>query len=125
MPSKRVIVLERLTTRETAWGDQAPQFWSYVFWADVPAGRQSFYANPTLESAVKNIASADLTALQNGSVVEKLDVLQVDKGTTIGQLQTLLETKWTAYQTQITNYNPWNRYGTFWDGASWTAGGAT
>ena len=123
MASKRVIVLERLSTKETQYGSDTPQFWSYALWADVPAARQSFYANATATSAVRNIAPADLLAIQNGSVVEKVATLQVPKGATIGQLQTALETIWSAYQTEVTNFNPWNRYGTFWDGASWTAGG--
>jgi len=123
MASKRVIVLERLLNREVNMGDQAPQLWSYVLWVDVPAARQSFWANTGATSAVRNIASSDLLAIQNGSVVERVGVLEVDKGATLGQLQTQLQITWTAYQTEITNYNPWNRYGTFWDGASWTAGG--
>jgi len=28
-----------------------------------------------------------------------------------------------ARQSAITNFNQWNRYGSFYDGASWTAGG--
>ena len=93
-----------------------------MFWADVPVARASFYANVGFTSAVKGIASGDLTAIQAGTVVEKLDTLQVDKGTTIPQLQTILEAKWNDYQTMVTAFNPWNRYGTYWDG-TWHASG--
>ncbi len=124
MPSKRVIVLERQLKQEDQRGNQSPQFWEYVLWADVPATRQTFYANPTATSAVRGIAAGDLTAIQNGSVVESRRILQVDKGTTIAQLQTTLELEWTQYQSFVSTFNPWNRYGTFWDGTSWTAGGA-
>ncbi len=122
MPSKRVIVLERLVSKEDTFGNQSPQYWSYVFWADVPVSRASHYANAGLTSLVRDIAAGDLAALQAGTIVEKLGTLQVDKGTTIPQLQTILETKWTDYQTVITNFNPWNRYGTYWDG-TWHASG--
>ncbi len=123
MPSKRVIVLERHVDQERAWGDQSPQFWSYVLWADVPASRQTFYAKPGFVSAVQGISAADLTALQNGSVVERQRILSVDKGTTNAQLMTKLELEWTQFQSQVNAFNPWNRYGTFWDGTTWTAGG--
>ena len=124
MPSKRVIVLERQIDQENQWGNQSPQFWDYVLWADVPASRQTFYADPTATSAVRGIAPADLTAIQNGSVVERRRTLQVDKGTTQAQLMTKLELEWAQFQSAVNAYNPWTRYGTFWDGTSWTAGGA-
>ena len=123
MPSKRVIVLERLVSKEDTFGNQSPQYWSYVFWADVPASRASFYANAGFASVVRDVGAGDLAALQAGTVVEKLDIIQVDKGATIPQLQTILESKWTDYQTSVTNFNPWNRYGTYWDG-TWHASGA-
>ena len=122
MPSKRVIVLERLGSKETVYGNQSPQYWSYVFWADVPVARASFYANAGLTSAVKDVAAGDLAALQAGTIVEKLDTIEVDKGATIPQLQTILEAKWTDYQAMVTNFNPWTRYGTYWDG-TWHASG--
>lgn len=125
MPSKRIIVLDRQLNREITWGNQTPQFWAYALWADVPVGRQNFYANAAFQSAVKTISAPDLTALQNGSVVERISVLSVEKGTSIPQLQATLQSIWADFQTEITGYNPWNRYGTFWDGATWTAGGAT
>ena len=126
MPSKRVIVLDRLTTQEVQFGNQSPQFWRYALWADVPVGRQAFYADPTKTSAFKSASAAETTALQNGSVVESVRTLQVDKGSTGLQLQAALQAEWTAYQNEITAFNPWNRYGMFWagDGSSWTAGGA-
>ena len=125
MPSKRVIVLERLVSQEAAFGNQAPQCWSYVFWADVPAARATFYANVGFTSAVRDVSAPDLAALQAGTVVESLRTLKVDKSSTLGQLQTQLENEWVVYQAEVTAFNPWNRYGTFWNGTSWTAGGAT
>ena len=125
MASKRIIVLDRLRNKENQIGDQSPQCWNVAFWADVPAARQSFYADATLTSAVRNINASDLTAIQNGSVTEMVMVVQVDKGSTLSQMQIILQDLWTAYQAKITAYNPWIRYGTFWDGTSWTAGGVS
>lgn len=123
MPSKRIIVLDRQRRQEDNIGDQAPQIWKIAFWADVPATRQSFYADTSFVSAFRTISTPDLAALQNGSVAETTIVIRVDKGSTIAQLQLILQDRWTAYQATVNALNPWNRYGTSWDGATWTAGG--
>lgn len=117
MPRLRVIVLDR------PYAD----VYRYVMWADVPAARQPFYARASAVSAWKDATGADNTALQNGSVVEKLDELKVPSGSTIGQAQAFLEARWTDYQAKVTAYNPWNRYGTTLsaDGTTWTNGGVS
>jgi hypothetical protein len=115
MARLRVIVLDR----------PAPDVYRYVFWADVPAARQAFYANPTAVSAWKDALAADLTALRNGSVVEKVDSLKVPAGSTLAQAQAFLAARHADYQAQVTAYNPWVRYGTTYDGASWTNGGVS
>src|SRR3990167_11266269 len=65
-----------------------PNVYRYVFWADVPSARQPFYAalaGPTAVSAWKDALAADNTALQNGSVVEKMDTIQVPSHATLAQ----------------------------------------
>ena len=123
MPSMRIIVLDRQVTQEQNLGNEAPQIWRYALWADVPVARQPFYANPTATSAFKDIVAGDLTAIRDGSVTESVRIQYVPAGTGLAAVQSILQAKWTAYQAEVTTYNPWNRYGTFWDGASWTAGG--
>ena len=105
-----------------------PNVYRYVFWADVPSARQPFYAalaGPTAVSAWKDALAADNTALQNGSVVEKVDTIQVPSHATLAQIRVFLQDKWAEYQAAITARNPWQRYGTTWDGTTWTAGGVS
>jgi hypothetical protein len=118
MPRLNIIILER--DREN------PRLYTYALWADVPATRQPFYAlawGPTRVSAWKDALAADNTALQNGSVVEDVQTLQVPVGATLAQIQGFLQDRWTAYQTDITTTNPWQRYGTTWNGTTWVNGG--
>lgn len=42
-------------------------------------------------------------------------------GTTVPQIQAALVAEFNAYQARITAANPWQRYGTSYDGTSWTA----
>ena len=123
MPDKRIIVLDRLLDAETHEGEGMPQQVRVVFWADVPTTRQPFYANATVLSAWKDASAADLTALQTGQVVERTETLRIPKSATMAHIQSALQRRWQDYQTQINTYNPWNRYGTFWDGSTWIIGG--
>lgn len=116
MPSKRIVILDRPDRLD-------PNTVRYVLWADVPVARQPFYANPAATSAWKDAAASDITALQTGAMVERLDSLQAPPGATVAQIQAFLQARWTDYQNAITNINLWQRYGTFWDGTTWTPGG--
>jgi len=97
----------------------------YLLWADVPAARQPFYANASATSAWTDATAGDLAALQNGSVVERQGELRVPSGSTLAQVQAFLQARWSEFQNQVTNDNPWVRYGTTWDGTTWTAGGVS
>ncbi len=111
MARLRIIILER---------DAGSNTFSYVAWADVPAARQNFYAQPPgTVSAWKGALPADNDALVNGSVVEKFATQRVPAGSNIAQIEAFLEQRWTDWQTEITNANPWQRYGSTWDGATW------
>jgi hypothetical protein len=117
MASKRIIILDKLESART-------QF-RVVLWADVPAARQAFYANPQAVSAWKDALPADVSAIQSGAVAERVIIYSVDGSPTIAAIQSQLETAWTAYQAEITARNPWNRYGSNWDGVTWTLAGAS
>lgn len=92
----------------------------YAMWADVPAARQTRYADPTLTSQVTGITAAELTALRNGTVVEKVEEARFGT-TTVANVQALLITRYNTYQAEIAADNRWQRYGTNWDGTSWAA----
>lgn len=93
------------------------------FWADVPAARQPFYANPTATSQYKEATAGELSALQSGAVVEKVQKFNFAAGTPIATIQSTLISAFNQYQDFINGYNEWNRYGTSWDGSTWSAGG--
>jgi hypothetical protein len=91
----------------------------YVLWAAVPTARQSFYANPAFVTTVKDATTAEVAALQSGAVVELQQVGNYVAGTPIASIQADLINKFNAFQAQITATNPWQFYGTSWDGTAW------
>jgi len=113
MPRLRIIILQR--TREDA------DTINYVMWADVPTARQAHYADPTntRKSAWPDALPADNTNLQNGSVHEKVDTQRNPNGTGMAAVQVQLQQNWQDFQTEVTNFNPWQRYGSTWDGVAW------
>ena len=113
MPRLNIVVLDRLV----------PGAWAYILWADVPAARQAFYASAGAKSAWRGALASDLVALQNGSVTEASGLI-LTPGFTTPQLQAELQARWGDFQAQINATNPWNFYGTTWDGVTWTVAGA-
>lgn len=100
-----------------------PNRYRYLFWADVPTARQPFFARAGAVSTWKDAIAADNTALQNGSVVERVDTIDVPQSATVAQIQTFLETRWVDFQNTVTNINLWTQYGRTWNGTTWVAGG--
>lgn len=123
MPAKRVIILDRLLDAERHTGEGTSQQWRYVLWADVPVARRPFYANPMAISAWKDASPADLTAIQTGIVTEHVGTLFVPPSAIPTDVRAALQTEWQTFQDQVNMVNPWIRYGTFWNGTTWTAGG--
>ena len=96
-----------------------------VLWADVPVARRPFYADASLKSAWTGAVAAEIIALTTGAVVERVIELAVSDGATVAQIQAELISRRTLFQAEVTARNPWLRYGTRYDGTTWTAGGAT
>lgn len=113
--ARKIILLERLSDA----GD--PLTFRYVYWADVPAARQALAAKPAFVSAVLDATAAEKTALQSGAVAEVVRTSAWPAGATIATIQADLIAGFTAYQAQVSAYNPWLRYGTSWDGTTWTS----
>lgn len=112
--AKKIIVLEHLS-----W----PSDLNYriVFWLDVPAARQSLYANPAATSAFKNATTQELAALTSGAVVEQVISVFYPAGTALSPTITNdLAARWNAAQATLNAQNPYDRYGTSWDGTTWT-----
>jgi hypothetical protein len=117
MPRLRIIVLDQLP--------QPGSVYRVALWADVPAGRQSFYASPTRVSAWTAALAADNTALQNGSVTERVEVYNAAPGKNLAAIKLDLQSLWTTFQAAITAFNPWSHFSTTWDGTTWVDAGAT
>lgn len=118
MARLRIIVLNQLN-------GAARTGFNVVLWADAPAARQAFYANADAKSAWKDATALDLTDIRSGSVVEKVIAYEPDGAKTQAVMRGELEAIWQIFQTEVTARNPWVRYGSTWDGTSWTAGGVS
>lgn len=110
MPAKRAILLERTTP--------GASHYRYVLWADVPAANQIAYRNPAATSAFGNATPAELQAIRDGLVVERVGNYKHDSAA-IGTIQTWLEGQWTSFQADITAQSLWTDFGRYWDGAAW------
>src|SRR5262245_24438011 len=101
----RIIILKR--TRDDA------DTIEYIMWANFPSGRESHYKDPatppTRVSAWDKATVADNTELQEGRVYELVTTQRSPTGTGMAALQTILQQNWTAFQNEVTNFNPWQR----------------
>jgi hypothetical protein len=116
--ARKIIILEKLNDSPDV------NHYRYALWASVPVARQSFYADPNIVSAVIGAnapTNTEATALTNGSVVETVQDGSWPVATPIVQIQTDLTTAFNTYQALINATNPWVRYGTSFDGTTWTA----
>lgn len=110
MPAKRVIIGNR-----TATGG-----YNYVLWADVPAGNQIAYRDPNKRACHANATPAELQAIRDGLVAEKIGTYS-SPNDSLATMQTNLQSFWTAFQAEVTAEALWTEYGRFWDGTSWIA----
>ena len=113
--AKRVIVLEK----------QGPGQFRVAYWLAVPASRQPFYANPAATSQWKDASGAEVAQLQSGEVREVVETYSSEGAPTLSLVQAAFEERWTNLQAETTVYNPWLRYGSYWDGTTWTVGGVS
>jgi len=114
--AKKIIILERL--------DEPSDYnFNVLFWLDVPAERQRFFANPAATSAYKDATPEEIAAIQNGQIKEVVQKCSYLAGTTIAAIIADLQAKYSANQAALNSHNPWVRYGTYWDGSSWTQQG--
>ena len=111
---RKIIIQERIN-------EPSDFSFKYVFWATVPTARQTYYADASKTSVVKDITASELTSLRNGEFLEKVETANYVTGTPIATVQADLITKFNIYQTQVTAANPWKYYGTSWDSVTgWT-----
>lgn len=119
--------MRRIIILETEPRDNAGLHVRYALWATVPAARQPFWQarqGATFTSAVQDgsVTAAETTALQSGAVLERVVESEWPPGTTVAQAQTFLQSAASAWQSFVNSYNPWARYGSFFDDSTntWT-----
>lgn len=111
MPAKRIIICDKTSAGA----------YRYVLWADVPAGNQTAYRSPTKASAYENITAAELQAIRDGLVAERVGSYS-SPGESVTAMQTNLQSFWTAFQSEITAETLWAEYGRFWSNVpAWNA----
>lgn len=110
--AKRVIILDSVGT-----------LYHVVLWADVPVARQPFYAAQGARSQWNGASQAEHDAIASGAVAERVIEFNLFSGEGLAAVRARLQATWQAYQDEIAVHNSWARYGTFWDGTTWTAGG--
>lgn len=111
--ARKIIVLERVNI-------PSDFSFKYVFWLSVPAARQTYNANATASSVVKDATAAELTAIKNGSVVEVTGIAEYLAGTSVPTIQADLINKYNAEQAKLNTANQWQYYGSSWDGTTWS-----
>lgn len=109
----RIVILERVTKRA----------YRVVFRTTTPVALQSYYADPAKTALWPDAPAADTTSLQDGSEHEASDHITIEPGATQPEIAALLEATWADFNARVQAYNPWPKYGTRWDGTSWTVEG--
>lgn len=111
--ARKIIILDRVNL-------PSDQDFRVVFWLDVPASRQAFYAKADATSEFVGATPEELAALRSGAVVERVLVVPATAGTGQSSLLAALVNRYNAMQAEFTARNPWARYGSSWDGSAWT-----
>jgi hypothetical protein len=126
--AKKIIILDRV-------GEPSDVAYRVAFWLTVPSTRWAFYVKPAgmnpngtpilFKSQWKDATEAENQDLRDGKVEEVIRQYTLPVGTTLAQVQTFLQNQFTAEQNWLNGINPWVRYGSYWDGTSWIAGGVS
>lgn len=111
--AKQIIVLERTD-------EPSDMNFNVLFWLAVPVSRQPFYADVNKISQFKDISAQELQDIRDGKVLEVDQKASYLAGTPIASVRNDLVTRFNSAQTDFNTRNPWVRYGTNYDGATWT-----
>lgn len=116
--AKQIIVLERLD-------EPSDLNFNVAFWLVVPVTRTSFYVDSNKISQYKDISAQELSDLRAGLFIEKVQKVSYLSGQTLTFIRNDLQSRFTNLQNELNNQNPFVRYGTYFDGTSWTTGGVS
>ena len=115
--AKLIVILDRRPRND---GDGARLEFGIAFRLVVPAGRAPFYANPNATSTVKAADTADVNELKAGTLVEVVDSVTFPAGTAIAVIETGLANRHATMQAALNADPTYARYGSSWDGTTWT-----
>lgn len=111
---KQVIVLSNTTSPDGGMKLR------YAFWLSVPVATR--VAIPGFTSAYASATGPETTALQNGSVLEKVFTEDTSPGMTIAEIGAYLTTRYARYQADVNTVGTINKNyaGATWDGTTWS-----
>lgn len=93
----------------------------YSFYLYPPAANQKFYRQPNGQPSGNVATAQEITDYKNGVFIEEPGAFQVPSGWTNAQIRTELQNRYTARDTTFqAEQAKWNRYGSVWDGTTWT-----
>jgi len=109
-------IIERLQRQNPATA------WKVVLWADVTVPeRRRYYAKPaTWTSAYWDATAPQLADLRAGVMTEMVVTLSYSDTVLFGDVRQDIEAELTRFQNLTNNLNLWNRYGTGFNGTTWT-----
>lgn len=110
--TKQIIILDRLSDSDLSF--------RYALWAQVPAGRR--VAIPAATSAFTGATVGEVAALRSGELVELVDQMLFAPGTSLQTMKDALLARWSAFQAQVLTRTQLAKYGTYFDGVTWTSG---
>lgn len=87
-----------------------------VFWLDVPAARQAYYAKKQAASvsAYREASQAETDAIRAGQIIEVVETIPRVAGTPLSTVKQAARDRLSALQADLLANNPFNRYGTRW-----------
>lgn len=117
----RIVALEKADPEKA---DAENRGFRVALWVVPPVQRQPYWklAAPA-KSQYANATQEENDAIANGALVESVETITLPSSMTMAEFQAVAEQRWTTFNTQVQAYNPWRRYGTKWDGTTWTLGG--
>lgn len=111
--SKKIIILERT-------GEPSDLNFTVIFWLTIPATRKAFFAKESATSIYKDATPDEIKAIQEGTIQELVINVSYPSKTPLSEITSELTAKFNEQQINLNTYNPFVRYGTFWDGTNWT-----
>lgn len=97
----------------------SPPKFNVVFWADVPADRQKYWADSNKTSEYPEIDPVDLARIRAGQLAERWENVSFPPGATQELIDANLVAGWQAWQDEVNAKNQWASYGRRWDGTAW------